>query len=206
MTLLLLGGLITLYAFFTHTDMFTGYAAASPAIGWNKEILYQYEKTFAEKKQSAPLRVYMTIGDVERGRPGFEKFTAVLTASNYANVGIRSKVLENTGHSGTKSETYSRGLQYVFEKPRLTIDPALLNRYAGSYELPNGNKIELKNENNQLVAYFSPTFKYNLFAASETEYYSTTEFLTIYFKKEGEKITGFDLARYGSTQFIKKSN
>src|SRR5262245_40725805 len=29
-----LGGLITMYALFTHTDMFTGYVAASPAYGW----------------------------------------------------------------------------------------------------------------------------------------------------------------------------
>jgi predicted alpha/beta superfamily hydrolase len=37
-----LGGLITLYAFLTHTDMFTGYAAASPAVGWDREVLYNY--------------------------------------------------------------------------------------------------------------------------------------------------------------------
>src|SRR5450432_1516299 len=29
-----LGGLITMYALFTHTEMFTGYVAASPAFGW----------------------------------------------------------------------------------------------------------------------------------------------------------------------------
>jgi predicted alpha/beta superfamily hydrolase len=33
-----LGGLITLYALFTHTEMFTGYIAASPAIGWDRDI------------------------------------------------------------------------------------------------------------------------------------------------------------------------
>ena len=41
-----LGGLITLYALFTHTDMFTGYVAASPAIGWSNElILFRNAKT-----------------------------------------------------------------------------------------------------------------------------------------------------------------
>jgi len=35
-----LGGLLTLYTLFTHTDMFNGYVAASPAFGWDREIIY----------------------------------------------------------------------------------------------------------------------------------------------------------------------
>ena len=75
-----LGGLITLYALLTHTDMFTGYAAASPAVGWDREVLYKYEKEFAEKKLSKPVKVYMTIGDVERSRPGYERIAAQIIA------------------------------------------------------------------------------------------------------------------------------
>jgi hypothetical protein len=59
------------------------------------------EKTFAEKKLSKPVRVYMTVGDVERGRPTFEKMAAYFKSRNYPNVSLQSKVLENTGHSGT---------------------------------------------------------------------------------------------------------
>ena len=43
-----LGGLITLYTLFTQPDMFSGYAAASPATGWDKEVLYKYEKKFRQ--------------------------------------------------------------------------------------------------------------------------------------------------------------
>src|SRR4029079_14603150 len=90
-----LGGLITLYALLTHTDMFTGYAAASPAVGWDNQVLYKYEKEFAEKKSAKPLRVYMTVGDVERGRPTFERFAAQMANRNYTSVALKSKVLEN---------------------------------------------------------------------------------------------------------------
>lgn len=201
-----LGGLFTLYALLTHTDMFTGYAAASPAVGWGNQVLYQYEKDFASKKLSKPVRVYMTVGDVERGSPVFEKMADYFINKHYQNVSIRSKVLENTGHSGTKSETYFRGLQYVFEKPKLKLDDAVLNKYTGKYQLPDGNSVELKNESNHLVVYFSPTFKYDLFAAAETEFYSTTEFFNIYFKNDNGKVDGFQLARYNNTQFLKKTN
>ena len=76
----------------------------------------------------------MTIGDVERSRPAYERFAAQMTSRNYSSVSLKSKILENTGHSGTKSETFGRGMQYVFEKPKLNLDAAVLNKYAGSYQ------------------------------------------------------------------------
>jgi len=201
-----LGGLITLYAFLTHTDMFTGYAAASPAVGWDREVLYKYEKEFAQKKLSRAVRVYMTIGDVERGRPGYEKMANFFIGKNYSNVSIRSKVLENTGHSGTKGETFARGLQYIYEKPKFRLDDKTLNQLTGKYQFANGNTVELKNENNHLVIYFAPTFKYDLFAASETEFYSNSEFFNMKFKSSGGAIDGFDLLRYNNNQYLKRVN
>ena len=201
-----LGGLITLYAFFTHTDMFNGYAAASPALGWDGEVLYKYEKEFAEKKLSRPIRVYMTIGDVERNRPVYEKMANYFISKNYPNTSIRSKILENTGHSGTKGETFARGLQYIFERPKLKLDDLTLNKYVGSYQISDGPKVEFKNENNHLVAYVSPAFKVDLFAASLTEFYSNSEFINISFKSRDGKIDGFELATYNNNQVAKKIN
>jgi len=201
-----LGGLFTLYTLFTQPELFTGYAAASPAVGWGGEVLYKYEKAFAEKKLSKPLRVYMTVGDVERGRPTFERFAAQMTSRNYASVSLKSKVLENTGHSGTKTETFSRGMQYVFEKPKLNLDAATLNKYVGSYQSSTGSKVDIKNEDGKLALYFSPTNKYVLYSASETGFYSTAEFFNIEFLITPQKIEGFELSRYNNTQFMTKIN
>ena len=201
-----LGGLFTLYTLFTQPDLFTGYAAASPAVGWDREVLYKYEKEFAQKKLSKPVRVYMTIGDVERSRPTYERFAAQMTSRNYSLVSLKSKILENTGHSGTKSETFGRGMQYVFEKPKLSLDASVLGKYAGTYQTPNGNKIEIKNEEGRLALYFSPTNKYNLYSASETNFYSTSEFFNLEFKNEGGQPSGFRLNRYGNSQFMTKTN
>lgn len=200
-----LGGLFTLYTLFTQPEMFSGYAAASPAIGWDREVLYKYEKEFAKKKLVNPVRVYMTLGDVERSRPAYEKFAAQMMSSKYTSASVQSKILENTGHSGTKSETYNRGLQFIFEKAKLKLASTLLNNYAGIYEL-GGNKIELKNEDGKLALYSSPQNKFLLYAASETDFYSTSEFLNIQIKITNNKVEGFQLNRYGSTQFIKRTN
>ena len=201
-----LGGLFTLYTLFTQPELFTGYAAASPAVGWGNEVLYKYEKEFAEKKSAKPLRVYMTVGDVERGRSTFERFVAQMANRNYTSVALKSKVLENTGHSGTKTETFSRGMQYVFEKPKLNLDAALLNKYVGSYQSSTGSKVDIKNEDGKLALYFSPTNKYSLYSASETDFYTTSEFFNLEFKNEGGKTSGFQFNRYNNSQFMTKIN
>ena len=199
-----LGGLFTLYTLFTQPELFTGYAAASPAVGWDKEVLYKYEKEFAEKKSTKHLRVYMTVGDVERGRPTFEKFATQMISRNYTAVALKSKVLENTGHSGTKTETFSRGMQYVFEKPKLNLDAAVLNKYVGTYHSSTGSKVDIKNEEGKLALYFSPTNKYVLYSASETDFYATSEFFNLEFKSEGSKTSGFQFNRYNNSQFMTK--
>jgi hypothetical protein len=199
-----LGGLIAMYAMFTHTEMFDGYVAASPAIGWNNAVLYTYEKEFAKKTFSKPVRLYLTVGDVESGRPAFEKMSAYMTEQRYKNVTISSKVLENTGHSGSKSETFSRGLQFVFQRPDLAMDVSELKKFTGFYILPDGRKAEIVISENKLKINNDNGSSYRLNAASENDFYSTAEFLNIKFTLNGGKVEGFELNRYGSSQFIAK--
>lgn len=200
-----LGGLFTLYTLFTHTDMFTGYVAASPAIAWDKEVLYRYEKTFAEKKILQPLRVYMTVGDVEMGKPVFEKFAGLMQSRKYTNISLHPKVLENTGHSGTKSETYTRGLQYVFERAKLKMSIAELKKYTGTYS-SNGTTIQLQADAHGLVFKYMPEISFPLFANTATHFYATHEFFNLYFNINNGAVQGFHLARYGSTIHFTKAD
>ena len=196
-----LGGLFTLYTLFTQPDLFNYYAAASPAIGWDNEILYRFEKEFAKTNPGSTKRVYMTIGDVERSRPAYERFVEQMKNGNYP---FTSRVLENTGHSGTKGETYSRALQYFFEKPKLNLADSILEKYKGNYRSGNGNRIEIKNEYNRLAIYFSPGSKYMLYGASNTEFYTNAEFLNIQFKMENGKAKGFQLNQFNQSQYVQK--
>lgn len=201
-----LGGLMTLYALFTATELFEGYVAASPAYSWDRAVIYDYEKKWFEKNNTAPARLYMTMGDVERGLPGYERLVTHLQQRNYRPLSFQSKVLENTGHSGTKAEGFSRGLQYVFEKPEIKLDEQLLRKYSGSYSLSNGSTVELKTENGQLAIYFNGNNRFQLYASSNSDLYAKSEFMNIHFTINAEKVEGFQLNRYGSTQFAKRIN
>jgi predicted alpha/beta superfamily hydrolase len=200
------GGVFTLYTLFTQPDMFTGYAAASPYIPWDNDVLYKYEQEFAKKRLPNPVRVYMTVGDVELTRPAFEKFTDTMVARKYPSVRLQSKILENTGHGGTKNETYARGLQYVFERPKLNLAARVLNSYAGTYQLPDGRTMQLKNEHGQLALYFDSNRIFTLYAASEKDFYATAHFLNIHFENSPGRPPGFWLETYRDKQFVKKTN
>jgi predicted alpha/beta superfamily hydrolase len=202
-----LGGLFTVYAMFTHTRMFTGYAAASPAVGWDKEVmLNKFESDFAKKKIEKPVRLYMTVGDVESSRPQYERFAKQLTGKKYNNVSVVSKILENTGHSGTKSETYNRGLQFIYQRNKLALSNEWVKKYTGLYQLPNGSTIELKQQADKLVLSAGTQNNIELFANTTQHLYAVHEFFNMYFKEVNGTVEGFNLVRYGSEVFIKKIN
>ena len=147
----------------------------------------------------------MTVGDVETTRPAFEKFFATMVAHKYPSVRLRSKILENTGHSGTQLETYARGLQYIFERPKLNLAARVLDSYAGTYQLPDGRTLQLKNDHGQLALYFGNNQVFTLYAAGEKDLYATAQFLNIHFDNEPGKPQGFWMETYGNKQFVKRS-
>lgn len=198
------GGLFTLFALFTEPGLFQRYIAASPAFGWDAEGIYQYEKAYFDKKPAAPARLYMTMGGVERAVPGYNKLVKHLADRNYTNLQVKATVLENTGHSGTKGEGYTRGLQYVYERPSLKLADAVLDKYKGVYQLGN-RTVEIKKEEGQLALYFGNNNKYILYAASETDFYSTSEYLNARFKMDNGSVEGFQLEQFGGSQFIAKN-
>ncbi len=197
-----LGGLLTIYTLLSHPGMFTGYIAASPAVGWDNGLLYKYEQKFAEILPAGKkIRLYLTVGDVERNRGTFESFSAYLISKNYKDVSIRSKVLENTGHSGTKSETYTRGLQYVFEKPDLQLPDETLKALEGRYQQSDGFTVDIKVNDHRLNLVYLPNNSYPLKASSGKTFYSDAEFLNIEFSEDGKTLK---VNRYGSTNVLIK--
>jgi predicted alpha/beta superfamily hydrolase len=201
-----LGGLFTMYTLFTHSSMFNRYIAASPAFTWDNNVLYKYEGQYHANTSNPSAKLFMCVGGVETSVPGFEKLASFLTDRHYSNLLIESRVLENTGHSGTKGEGYARGLQFVFKRPSLDLSPGTLNQYSGTYKLNDGTIVNIQSENGMLTGNVGKA-KYMLKAASPTDFYLTSSFLKIHFiKDEKGNVSGFQLDRYGSSEFAKKEN
>jgi predicted alpha/beta superfamily hydrolase len=199
-----LGGLFTMYTLFTHPEMFNRYIAASPAFMWDNNVLYKYEEQYHANKSNPPSTLFMCVGGVETSVPDYKKLTTLLNDRHYSNFQIESKVLENTGHSGTKGIGYEKGLQFVFKRPSLQLSSKILEQYSGTYQLNDGTILNVKPDGGSLTASAGHT-SFKLLAASPTDFYTTASFLKIHFKKDGKgKVSGFQLNQYGSSQFVKK--
>lgn len=201
-----LGGLFTLYTMFTETALFNRYILTSPALQWGNGIIYEYEKRYAEKKIPLKAKLYMAHGELEGPEP-FKSFAEVLRFRSYNGLELQTRILDNTGHSGTKAEGYTRGLQWVFARPSLDLSSDILNKYAGSYELSNNNTLRFVAEGNRLVAIFPNNSRLELDAETESDFYANGQFLSVHFKKDAAgKISGFQLEQFEGGRFVKKTS
>jgi predicted alpha/beta superfamily hydrolase len=192
------GGLFTLYALFTETELFNRYVLTSPYIGWDNEVISFFEKNYAARRSGIPVRVYIAQGELEGGMHAFEKFVDRLRSRQYTGLNLRTKIIEAAGHSGAKAEGFTRGLQAVFERPALSLDPAVLDRYVGTYQVGAGIEVDISREADHLVLTTPDNSDVVLRAETEKDFYARGQFLTIHFKKDGTgKVTGFLLERYG---------
>lgn len=189
---------------FNETTVFGKYILTSPALQWDNGILYNYEKSYSESNDELPARLYMAIGGYENV-PMLEKFYNLLKERNYKNLSIGYNVIDGIGHSGSKADGYTRGLQFVFERPSLNLDNSLLEQYTGTYEISPGFSVDVKVENGHLIANVPFSGKQVLSAESETDFYMKGQYLFVHFKKDDSgKVTGFQLETYGGSQFVGK--
>ncbi len=200
------GGLFTLYAMFHETALFQRYVLTSPSLGWDNGITYTYEKNQADNKHPLPVRLFMAIGGLE-GISGFQNFADRLKARNYEGLDLSTRILEGMGHSGSKAEGYTRGLQAVFARPSLTVDPSMLEQYVGMYQQNSGARMTISREDGRLVALTPDNVKRTLHAETERDFYVKGQFMFIHFKKDSAgKVVGFQVARFGGEEFVKKVN
>jgi predicted alpha/beta superfamily hydrolase len=108
-----LGGCFSLYAMLARPGLFQAHVAASPAV---TKPLAALEESFAASGRKLSTRLFMTGG--EREAPDFVanmvRFHEHLASRHYAGLVQEWRLLDGERHTGTKAETYSRGLRFAF--------------------------------------------------------------------------------------------
>jgi hypothetical protein len=198
------GGLFTLYALFTETELFNQYISGSPAWSWDKASLLKHIEKFSEIKLSHPVKVYAFMGEYE-DVPGFEKLTASIRDCKLKDLELETQIVKGSGHSGTKPEGYNRGLQQVFQRPSIKVDKKILEQYVGEYEINPQLTVKLELEGDQLVGIAPGSPKMTMSAESEKDFYIKGAFFNLHFQKDGTgKVTGFQVEQYNNGFSVKK--
>jgi hypothetical protein len=198
------GGLFTLYALFTETELFNQYIPGSPALSWDKASLLKHIEKFSKINLSHPVKVYTYIGEYE-DVPGFEKLAASIRDCRIKGLELETQIVKGSGHAGTKPEGYNRGLQQVFKRPSIKVDQEILERYVGEYEINPQLHVKLEREGSQLVGIAPGSPKMTIYAETEKDFYIMGAYLIIHFQKDDTgKVTGFQTEQYNSGFFAKK--
>jgi predicted alpha/beta superfamily hydrolase len=198
------GGLFTLYTMFHETGTFNRYILTSPALQWDNDIVSSYNKEYAKQTKELRARVFMGIGGYENV-PAFEKFADELKSEDYKGFVLETRVLEGFGHSGGKAEGYSRGLQFVYTKPEVKVDPKILNEYVGEYEVNPQMRVTVERDGDRLVGIAPGNFKMTFYAEAEKDFYIKGSYMILHFRRdEAGKVDGFQSEQYTGATFLKK--
>ena len=200
-----LGGLFALYTLFHESTLFNRYIIISPALQWDNEILFKYEKKFAETNRPLNAKIFISYGEYEEPFSGnvFNRFVTQLKSRKYRGLEMESMKVARMGHSGSGTVGGIIGLQYVYSKPALKLDTGLLNQYAGRYALDNESFTIMRSGYNLDMQ--TGTVKFKLFAEAPGTFYTKGLDGKLQFKKDDKgKVTGYDLIRSDTTVFFKK--
>lgn len=112
-----LGGIFALYAAYEAPGLFQGVIAASPAIKPFEPWFLPYEAAYARKSKSLPVRMFLSTAGEEWPdfSQGIRRFHDTLESRHYKGLALKWRVVDGERHAGTKAESYSRGLRWVFE-------------------------------------------------------------------------------------------
>ena len=109
------GGLFTLYAMFTETELFSGYVAASPAVLYDNGVVFEQEAEYASTHQDLPVRLFLSIGELETLARPVQEFILVVSERDYGGLTMEARIIKGEGHASNKPEAFNRGLRFIFQ-------------------------------------------------------------------------------------------
>jgi predicted alpha/beta superfamily hydrolase len=199
-----LAGFFALYTLFHEPTLFNRYIVCSPSLQLDGEIIFKTEKSFAEKNHTLNAKVFISSSEVEESLfpiTNFQKFIMQLKASNYKKLDLDTLVVEEMSHASQGPYSMARGLQFIFSKPQLILDTALLDQYVGQYEQ---NQVITRKGSSLYLNMFGGEAKLN--AETSDDFYVKGAPVNCRFQRNAAgKVTGCNLAFFSSsTTFLKK--
>lgn len=199
-------GVFALYTLFQEPTLFNRYIIGSPSLENDDSVVFKIEKEFARKNHELNTKIFFSVGEYEEPLKyvsRLDRFTKQLKASNYKGLEFESMVVEKTGHGSEGAFGFVRGLQYVFNKPELILNTALLDSYTGHYAF-GPDTATISRSGNNLYQQLS-WGKIELYAETQQKFYVKGMTGSIEFKKDNSnKVTGFDFTAGDNKFFVKK--
>lgn len=195
-----LGGLFVSYALLERPDLFQGYVASSAPTG--RAPAY-FSRRLAEVTPEllANERAYFSAGALYDNEPEVRSFVGSLEAILGDTPEIMLDVVPGVGHTGNEPFAYTRGLMHAFQRPKLALTEAFLERYEGAYfepSIPELPDLTIEAGIGELyILQDGQSWGLTFFAASETDFYAegTNASLSFYQTEDGRQAFSLRLGR-----------
>jgi hypothetical protein len=197
------GGLFTLYALFHETALFNRYVVSSPSLHWDDGITYRYEEDYAAGHTELPARVFMVLGEHENVEP-VERLAETLRERNYEGLDLQTHVVAGTGHSGHKPEGYTKGMQFIYQRPSLALLADVLDTYVGTYRITDQVQIDIWREDDHLMGRQNGGEEVRFHAETEDRFYIPGSYLFIQFKRQDGEVVGFDVEMFNEVAYAER--
>lgn len=109
------GGTFSLYAMFTEPTLFSGYVIGSPIVTYGQRFAFEQEADYASSHKDLPVRLYLSVGELEPVAGPVHEFMQVLSERHYTGLELETRTIEGERHAGNKPEAYNRGLRFIFQ-------------------------------------------------------------------------------------------
>jgi predicted alpha/beta superfamily hydrolase len=111
-----IGGFFCGYVLFNHPRIFDNYLIVSPSFWFSDEVVFEYEKRYAQKNKSLEAVVFLATGADESGRmvQTTSRFISVMKSRTYEGLKFKSLIPEGEHHRSIFPLAFTRGLQFIF--------------------------------------------------------------------------------------------
>jgi predicted alpha/beta superfamily hydrolase len=112
------GGLFSLYVLLRQPDLFSFYYAGSPSIGFDKGVLFNYEKEYATTHKDLNAKLFMSAGGSEDTLMinNLKKMADLLKSRNYPGLSVETYVFPGETHQSCYPSSIMRALRVLYKR------------------------------------------------------------------------------------------
>lgn len=112
------GGLFAANCLLTVSNLFSRFGILSPSFWWNRDEIFDQEKSFSAKNSSLDAQVFMAVGSLEGPSMNtkMSAFADSLQSRNYQGLNLTTHIFENESHNSVVAASISRTLRVLYGK------------------------------------------------------------------------------------------
>jgi len=110
-----LGGLFVAHVLLTSPTSFNHYLIGSPSLWWDDRVTFEQLEQFAERPESVPVRVFLSVGTDERFMVlDMVKMAETIRGRSDEAFEFEYQFLQDETHTSGIPSTISRGLRFLY--------------------------------------------------------------------------------------------